>query len=150
MFDPWEHSQQLQHHAVQLARAVRTVANANQKRFNRFSASVLQSAQLSHRAPQVKVVNAPEPVPKKHESKLPVMSDDEDRGSDGGGGGDDESDGSWDEASIIDGHAWWESGSEDEVCVDFELAGGGALDYAFCPKSMFVVCSWSRRLHCLS
>ncbi|CAM9903769.1 unnamed protein product [Ectocarpus sp. 6 AP-2014] len=61
------------------------------------------------RAPvlKVKVAHAPEPVPKKRESKLPPKS--EESWSD-----DDGSEDSWDEASAIDGHAWWESGSDDE------------------------------------
>eukprot|EP00903_Cladosiphon_okamuranus_P010040 g9520.t1 len=42
---------------------------------------------------KVKISNAPEPVPKKHESKLPPKSEQEDDGSDG----DDGSDDSWDE-----------------------------------------------------
>ncbi|CAB1116179.1 unnamed protein product [Ectocarpus sp. CCAP 1310/34] len=56
---------------------------------------------------KVKVAHAPEPVPKKRESKLPPKS--EDNWSDDDGSGD-----SWDEASAIDGHAWWESDSDDE------------------------------------
>lgn len=59
---------------------------------------------------KVNVVHCPEAVPKKLESKLPPRSD----GSGSVGHGSD-SDSSWDEASAIDGHAWWESGSEDEV-----------------------------------
>ncbi|CAM9719376.1 unnamed protein product [Pylaiella littoralis] len=58
---------------------------------------------------KVNVVHCPEAVPKNLESKLPPRSD-------GGGsvGHGSDSDSSWDEASAIDGHAWWESGSEDE------------------------------------
>ncbi|CAM9493476.1 unnamed protein product, partial [Scytosiphon promiscuus] len=56
---------------------------------------------------KVKVVNGPEPVPKELESKLPPKSE----GSESAG---DESEFSWDEESVIDGHAWWEVGSEDE------------------------------------
>eukprot|EP00752_Nemacystus_decipiens_P008983 g8020.t1 len=59
---------------------------------------------------KVKVSHAPEPVPKKYESKLPPASEHEDGGPDS----DDDSDGSWDETSVIDGHAWWETGSNDD------------------------------------
>ena len=69
---------------------------------------------------KVKVSHAPEPVPKKHEAKLPPASEHEDGGSDG----DDDSDGSWDEASVIDGHAWWETGSNDD---EVRLLFGSAL-----------------------
>lgn len=52
-----------------------------------------------------------EPVPKELESKLPPKSE-------GSESSDDDSDFSWDEASVIDGHAWWEVGSQDEVrCI---------------------------------
>lgn len=57
-------------------------------------------------------MNGPEAVPKNLESKLPPQSD----GSASDGDGSD-SGSEWDEASAIDGHAWWESGSEDEVSV---------------------------------
>lgn len=56
---------------------------------------------------KVKVVHGLEPVPKELESKLPPQSE--------GSGSDDDSDFSWDEESVIDGHAWWEVGSQDEV-----------------------------------
>ena len=62
---------------------------------------------------KVKISHAPEPVPKKYESKLPPVVNREDGGSDG----EDDSDDSWDEASVIDGHAWWETDSNgEEVC----------------------------------
>ncbi|CAM9256738.1 unnamed protein product [Hapterophycus canaliculatus] len=56
---------------------------------------------------KVKVVHGPEPVPKELESKLPPKSE-------GSESSDDGSDFSWDEESVIDGHAWWEVGSQDE------------------------------------
>lgn len=55
---------------------------------------------------KVKIMHAPQPVPKKLESKLPPATDvfsDSDSGSDT----------SWDEVSVIDGHAWWETGSDE-------------------------------------
>ncbi len=64
---------------------------------------------------KVKITKGPEPVPKKRESKLPPRDEDDDSGGDGDGSDDD-----WDEASIIDGHAWWESDSEDEVRLALE------------------------------
>ena len=64
----------------------------------------------ANRVLKVKITKGPEPVPKKWESKLPPRDEDNDADGDG-----DDSDDSWDEASVIDGHAWWESDSEDEV-----------------------------------
>lgn len=64
---------------------------------------------------KVKITKGPEPVPKKCESKLPPRDKGSDSSSD-----DSDTDDDWDEASIIDGHAWWEYDSEDEVRLALE------------------------------
>lgn len=57
---------------------------------------------------KLKITDAPQPVPKEKEFKLPTPKVDSVVGSDSG------SDTSWDEASMIDGHGWWET-AEGEV-----------------------------------
>lgn len=92
---------------------------------------------------KLKITNAPQPVPRKMEFKLPQASAIDDSGSDSGSSGT-----SWDEASIIDGHGWWETAS-DEVCVPPDLDGrlisqytlsGGANGYIHIPSC--IICGW--------
>ncbi|CAN0410793.1 unnamed protein product, partial [Ectocarpus sp. 12 AP-2014] len=73
------------------------------------AAATAQEAPVWKVSSKVKIVHSPEPVPSGRASELlpvpqdSILSDDND----------DEEDNSWDEASA-NGHAWWESGSEDE------------------------------------
>lgn len=67
---------------------------------------------------KLKITNAPQPVPKDKEFKLPQVGAVDDSGSDSGSSGT-----SWDEASIIDGHGWWETAS-DEVGACAAISGG--------------------------
>lgn len=76
---------------------------------------------------KLKITNAPQPVPKEMEFKLPQAGAVDDSESDSGSSGT-----SWDEASIIDGHGWWETGS-DEVRVPPDLDGWLiSYDSTFC------------------
>ncbi|CAB1101831.1 unnamed protein product [Ectocarpus sp. CCAP 1310/34] len=59
--------------------------------------------------PKVKIVHSPEPVPRGRASKLLPVPQDSNLSDDNN----DEENDSWDEASA-NGHAWWDSGSEDE------------------------------------
>lgn len=72
---------------------------------------------------KVKIADAPQGVPKKWEFKLPPKEEQDDDADDSG------SDTSWDEVSVIDGHSWWETGS-DEVRSAWSLA------------AMYVLCVW--------
>lgn len=56
-------------------------------------------------------MHSPEPVPRGRASKLLPVPEDSSLSDDNG----DEEGESWDEASAFEGHAWWESDSEDEV-----------------------------------
>lgn len=69
--------------------------------------------------PKVKIVHSPEPVPRGRASKLLPVPQDSSLSDDN----DDEHDESWDEASA-NGHAWWESGSEDEVRTSGAYSSG--------------------------
>ena len=57
---------------------------------------------------KLKITNAPQSVPKEMEFKLPPAGAIDDGESDSGSSGT-----SWDEESMIDGHAWWETASDE-------------------------------------
>lgn len=71
--------------------------------------------QIPGKVLKVKISQGPEAVPKGKESKLPpapVLG--------GGDDGDSASDTSWDEESVIDGHAWWEDLSDEVRVLDVD------------------------------
>ncbi|CAM9600991.1 unnamed protein product [Ectocarpus fasciculatus] len=81
-----------------------------------FDTDAVAAAATAEEAPvwKVKIVHSPEPVPRGRASKLLPVPEDSSLSDDNG----DEEGESWDEASAFEGHAWWESDSEDE---DYEM-----------------------------
>lgn len=69
--------------------------------------------QIQGKVLKVKISQAPEAVPRGKESKLPLVPVFE-----GKDDGDSASDTSWDEESVIDGHAWWEDLSDEVGVLD--------------------------------